>query len=189
MTYRKRRKISSYVKEHKQLELSINEELLIMGCWRFERRYQKLDGIYLHRQWAHGEGEIVRHLCGDSRCVNPLHLVKGSDVENAMDELTVRDFSIKILQKLLGEEYDDKHSKELSILILIPRVRRVYSNRFRTMKDVVLYAREEYRIQFEKGFAESYDEEIDIDRFNKVRQRFISLASRNDINIRRIKDD
>lgn len=183
MKYYRKKKV--YHKS-KVLKLLISEEFLIKGCWRFEKGYQKLDGLYLHQQWASSEGEIVRHLCGDNRCVNPLHLVKGNDIDNAKDELDVRNFSVGVLQKLIGEKYDDKYSKELSILILIPRIRRIYSSEFKSMSEIALYAREEYRKWFERKFANSYNEEDDKLRFNNIRQKFISLASRNDIDIRRI---
>lgn len=34
-----------------------------------------------------GEGEIVRHLCNNSKCINPDHLEKGTHKDNAMDRI------------------------------------------------------------------------------------------------------
>jgi len=181
MRHYQRRKKPKQFKHFERLKLFIDGDLLIKGCWRFEKSYQRLDGAFLHQQWASGKGEVVRHLCGDNRCVNPLHLVRGNEVDNAKDELAIRNFSVEVLQNLIGEVYNDKYPNELSILILMPRVRVICSDRFKTMRNVSQYAREKYRRQFESGFARS----CDIEKLDNIRQKFISLASRNDIIIER----
>lgn len=132
-----------------RMRLWISRNGTLLDCWRFEKSYCKLDGVYLHAEWATGEGEVVRHMCCDNKCVNPMHLVRGSDLENAMDEIYMRDYSVEFLSNMIGEDYS-KLEKDLAIRILLPRVCRKKREMFRTTSDVARYAREFYRKAFVK---------------------------------------
>ena len=172
--------------KREELKLMISRSHEILGCWRFEEWYKVIEERTLHREWARGgsgNGEIVRHLCSDNRCVNPLHLVYGNDVENADDEIKVRDYSVEVLQNLIGEVYNDKFSNHKSMLILIPRVSRMFKYRFDSLSSVARYAREEYRRHYELITAQRFNIEYDIDMLANLRRKFIWLASKNYIKL------
>lgn len=69
--------------------LMINEDIPFTGCWELLVDYGSLGRkIGGYNKWATGEGVLVRHLCSNRRCTNPLHLVKGTHAENSQDEMT-----------------------------------------------------------------------------------------------------
>jgi len=68
-------------------------------CWlwtgtttRYPIYYQNNKQYYAHRlicEHYHGDmsGLVTRHLCGNSRCVNPAHLKPGTQSENERDKV------------------------------------------------------------------------------------------------------
>jgi len=177
MNYRGyRKKVNGYQSSMKYL--TINKELGVRGCWRFEKGYQTIEGVTLHQVWASGEGEVVRHLCGESKCVNPLHLIRGSDIENAEDEIKIRDYSVKLLQTMIDENYDN-YPRDLAMLTLMPRVSRIKKDLFSNMREVAAYAREKYRKLYEEVAAETYTD----DEVNSVIPNLKWLASKRYISI------
>ncbi len=70
------------------------------SCWVTDVKYPKIDNKYIHRQFAAGVGKVGRHLCSINHCINPMHLVMGSDADNAEDE----GFKQYMLKRLLLEE-------------------------------------------------------------------------------------
>jgi len=68
-------------------EVTIDKDFPFTGCWELSVDYGSLGrGIGGYKKWATGYGELVRHLCSNKRCVNPLHLVRGTHAENVQDE-------------------------------------------------------------------------------------------------------
>lgn len=125
----------------------------------------------IHREWANEDGEVVRHLCGDNRCVNPIHLIKGSDIENAMDEVEVEEFSNSLFEKKLGDYSLSGMERGLKYKVLVLRMRLRFSERFRTLGDVKSYGREEYRKSVVKKMITdgTVVEESVISRLNELR--------------------
>ena len=145
------------------------DRIVVMGdkywipmCWKFvHEKYPRLEGSYLHTQYAHGQGEVVRHLCSDSRCVNPLHLVRGSDVENARDEIAIRDFAIHEWMKILtfndSQTLDLDEKPEILYLVLQARVgREIEEYKGRSNLDAYKDMRKKYNEIFQRSFMASY---------------------------------
>uniref|UniRef100_A0A6H2A2X5 Uncharacterized protein n=1 Tax=viral metagenome TaxID=1070528 RepID=A0A6H2A2X5_9ZZZZ len=132
------------------------------SCWRFEFSYPVISGVTLHQAWAGGTGEVVRHLCGCSRCVNPLHLIRGNDIENAMDEIVVRDWSIKWFEEKMEDYSLREYEKDLQFKVLVARaalkLKGAYG--FKRLDDVIQLAREEFRKDFVRQFK--------IEEFNEI---------------------
>jgi len=177
--YYKKKKVFKGVPLSKVKILLLNKEYGIRGCWRFERSYQMIGGEYLHQKWAIGEGEVVRHLCGDNRCVNPLHIIRGSDIENAMDEIEIRKVAVRLLEELLNENYES-YGIDVSILVLLARASRIRKDMFNNnIKEAAKYTREYYRTEYEKVNAVKYtDTEV-----SSVSEKLKWLASRYDVNL------
>lgn len=63
------------------------------ACWPLHQPYMRIRGVAAHRwiaAWRHGEvpaGRVVRHTCDNPNCINPWHLVIGSQAENVRDML------------------------------------------------------------------------------------------------------
>jgi DNA-binding XRE family transcriptional regulator len=80
----------------------IYPEIKRIRCWSWlggGGRYGQLTvncrSVYAHRfsyELAHGEGSLgkkqILHKCDNGRCVNPLHLIKGTAAENIFDRDT-----------------------------------------------------------------------------------------------------
>ena len=56
------------------------------GCWIMPAKYPTIDNQSIHRTYAVGYGPVVRHLCCNNRCANPLHMLRGTQLENVNDE-------------------------------------------------------------------------------------------------------
>jgi HNH endonuclease len=60
-------------------------------CWPMAKPYQRFGDVGAHRwvaAWRYGSvpaGRVVRHSCDNPRCINPDHLVLGSQADNLMD--------------------------------------------------------------------------------------------------------
>ena len=75
----------------KVVNMEMDIDAPFTGCWNLEVDRGSLGkGIGDYRSWAAGDGKLVRHLCSNSRCINPLHLVRGYDKENGEDEVRKR---------------------------------------------------------------------------------------------------
>lgn len=169
-----------YKKRRETLKLLIGKYGML-GCWRFEFKYPRIDSKSLHQEWARGEGEIVRHLCGDASCVNPLHMIRGSDIENAEDEIKIRDFIVEVFQSELGEVYNDRYDNNMSVLILMPRMVRASKGKFKNMKDVHYYGREEYRRCYEEIITTKQDVEKEL--FDYMLEKFRYLIKKHYIEL------
>jgi hypothetical protein len=163
---------------------------MLIGCWRFEKPYQKIDGRWIHIDWAVGEGEIVRHLCGESKCVNPLHLIRGTDIENAKDEIEVEEFSNELYAEMLNDRSLDNLERGLRNKVLVPRMlsKYRYTMGFELFGDVSKYAREMYRknyiIEFRKRLSKKdIDEEVFKVQFERAKQLMNVLRGREDVKI------
>ena len=123
--FEKVRKSGRLYKQYSEIgrkALFVFRDFDIINCWRFERYYEKIDGVSLYQSWARGEGPIVRHLCSDGRCINPLHLIRGTDLDNAKDEIEVRDFENDLMMDMLDDYSMENESKDLVHLTLLPKV-------------------------------------------------------------------
>lgn len=161
---------------------------VIADCWNGEYPYMELDGFKVYQKWADGEGLVARHLCGNAKCVNPLHLVRGSEIDNAQDEIDVEDFIVEYYQQLLNDDSLEELDKRLRYKVIIPRVSRVFGNELgiKSLKDTIYYGREVYR----KSFVNWVSEEIKVMTNSEVQRRldnarvlFESLRQRNDVEI------
>jgi hypothetical protein len=149
----------------------------VLGCWRFNRKYPKLDGRAIHIELARGEGDVVRHLCRNGNCTNILHLIRGSDIENAYDELEVDKFIVSYLRDKLGENYE-KEGLLVEKYILCARATRLIDEyKFNyaiwevTNKIVDEYAAAEEKRIFENlKNSESYQEYLNFakEKFDKM---------------------
>jgi hypothetical protein len=141
----------------KEKLLFVFKDNTLVNCWRFEHPYEKLDGIPVHQRMAGGEGPIVRHLCSDNRCVNPLHLLRGTDYENALDEIDVRDFENELMMNML-EDWSmlEEPDKTLIHLTLLPKVsvKLTPEMGYRSLGEVNKDLREFYRQNYVQGLLE-----------------------------------
>jgi hypothetical protein len=140
MSYTKRKWIT-YNTQPQLLVVEFSKELKILGCWMSKFQYPRIGIEQLHIKFAEGTGELVRHLCSDSRCFNPCHVARGSWRENAKDETELQLFGIGIMRKLVGEEFSDVITNE-EYLILQGKTSII--NRC-TTTEVAAYVREEFR--------------------------------------------
>ena len=67
----------------KQVLLPVN----LAHCWEWAGSYYCVNGRPPYRFWVPvlPKGMIVRHLCHNPKCVNPLHLRVGTQSENGRD--------------------------------------------------------------------------------------------------------
>jgi len=171
----------TYFEKKKEKIVFVSRENELMSCWRFEERYARVDGTALHQKWARGEGPIVRHLCSDGRCVNPLHLVRGTDLENAMDEIEVRDFEIEKMEEILGDYSMRGMDKALVHLTLLPRtsIKLVEERGLKSLYETKMYIREFFRIDYVKRLIESNS--LTKDELDMSDKAIRSLKIRDDI--------
>lgn len=173
---------------YKQVErrIVVVESDWLTSCWRFTEWYPRVNGLWLHKEWARGEGEIVRHLCSDGKCVNPLHLKRGDDIENAMDEVNVMKFSASYWSILLDEDYSS-YGDQVAYLVLRARASRfIDKNAGRTMKQINSDAREMFRKSY---IAVIREKVIDSKTIDYITDKFKWLNSRNDLEICIIKEE
>lgn len=131
------------------IELMEGNEL--WDCWLADYKYLRVGDIVLCREWAIGEGDIVRHLCGDNRCVNPVHLKMGTDFENADDEIEVRDFTTAKFMEMMNDYSLKDEPKDRAFLVTIPRMsRKLTEDSFKRYKlsETIKYGRELFRKDF-----------------------------------------
>ena len=74
----------------------------LAGCWIVPVKYPTIKGKSIHQTYAPGRGPVVRHLCCNNRCTSPLHMRRGSQLENMNDEV----FKRKICECNRGELSD-----------------------------------------------------------------------------------
>lgn len=84
-------------------------EKMFRRCWLAESHYPCIEGIKIHRG-INGEGRFVRHLCNDSRCLNPLHMIRGNGVENSQDSHDMFEFEGYIIHYA-----SEEHGKYMSL--------------------------------------------------------------------------
>jgi hypothetical protein len=147
----------------------------------------RLDGRYLHQDWARGEGYIVRHLCGDNRCLNPIHLVRGSEIENALDEIDVRNFMLSLFKDHLKDRSVDDYPNEVQWLVMVPRMQRWYwENREinYSFSDIRVMWREDYRKYKSYEISKSITDEL----LYIAREKLKWLYDRRDIEIQPINN-
>ncbi len=167
--------------EKKTKMLFVFKENELLNCWRFEKGYEKLDGLPAHQVLARGEGPIVRHLCSDNRCINPLHLVRGTDYENAKDEIEVRDFENELMMEILEDRSMEGEDKALIHLTLLPKisVKLVEEKGYRTLGETNKYLREFFRKDYVQRLIQS-NKDINV---GEVEKKLNELKSRSDISI------
>lgn len=165
--YEKSRRRNRYMQQDGKKALIVFKVNTLLNCWRFENPYEKMYGLHLHQQWARGKGPIVRHLCSDGRCINQLHLVRGTDYENAMDEVEVRDFENELMMQILDDYSLKGEDKTLIHFTLLPKVSIKMAEEVgpKSLGEVNRVLREQFRqayvkkiIDYENGLS---DEELD----------------------------
>lgn len=144
-TYGERVRWNRKEKENRRLKIEISKELGILGCWLCEFKYAWIDDgerkEHLYQKFANGEGEVARHLCGDGRCSNPAHLIRGSNRENIKDESKLQLFGVYLLREILKEEYSDMTQDEEFMML-----QTSYSKiRHWKLTNTTQFVREEYR--------------------------------------------
>lgn len=157
--------------------LFIFKENTLVNCWRFEKSYEKLDDMPAHQTFASGEGPVVRHLCSDNRCVNPLHLTRGTDYENAKDEIEVRDFENELMMNILEDHNMEGEDKALIHLTLLPKVsvKLVEERGYKSLGETNKYLREYFRQSYVKRMLPK-----DID-YKSIETNLNYLKNRSDI--------
>ena len=166
--------------------LFVFKESQLLNCWRFEKGYEKIDGNRVHQLWASGSGPIVRHLCSDGRCVNPLHIVRGEDIDNARDEIEVRDFENDLMMSILDDYSMKGEDKALVHLTLLPKVsnKLIEERGINTLYETNRYLREFYRRDYVKRLINS---KIEYDR-QEVENKLNYLKNRSDVSVITIPD-
>lgn len=60
-------------------------------CWLTDTKYRCIRGPWPHGRIHMGcnfdDDEVVRHLCSEARCINPIHMKGGTHRENANDRM------------------------------------------------------------------------------------------------------
>jgi len=78
-------------------------------CWRTVSKYKnfgnKVPYGMVHRMCANGDSGLIRHRCGDARCINPRHFMSGSYSDNAIDKVEKDQFMYEML--VYYKVYDD----------------------------------------------------------------------------------
>ena len=163
----------------------------LLNCWRFEKYYEKVDGMKLHQLWARGvgpivggEGPIVRHLCSEGRCVNPIHLVRGTDYENAKDEIEVRNFENGLMMDILNDRSMEEEDKDLIHLTLLPKVsiKQIDELGCRSLRKVEKDLRELFRKDYIQKLVDN-SEDISEDKIQSADIKLAWLINRPDISI------
>jgi hypothetical protein len=170
--------------------LFLFRENKILNCWRFEKGYEKLDGVKLYDEWARGEGEVARHLCSDGKCVNPIHLLRGSWLDNAKDEIEVRDFENRLMMQMLQDWSMKDEDPGLIHLSLLPKIGALLSEEkgMRPLNETAGYIREYYRKAFVKDLIENQPL-ISPELLKEANERLLFLLKRDDINIIIVKGE
>jgi hypothetical protein len=148
------------------IEVSFSEEFKILGCWLSKFKYPRIGNEQLHIKFAEGSGDIVRHLCGCNRCFNPLHVVRGSDIENAKDETEMQVFGISIMRQDIIVVCEGLTPNE-EFLILQAKVTRLWN---KSASDVNQYLRECFRVYKERELSEDCN-----DRLPYLRELLLSI--------------
>jgi hypothetical protein len=156
----------------------------ILNCWRFENPYEKLHGLHLHQQWASGEGPIVRHLCSDGRCINPLHLVRGTDYENAKDEIEVRNFENELMMQILNDYSLKGEDKTLIHYTLLPKVSIKMAEEVgpKSLGEVNKILREQYRQAYVKRVID-YENSFSVEALDNAQRKLSWLQEHQEITI------
>lgn len=81
----------------------VDREDTMYGCWIMEAEYASWYGKNIHQVYASGNGELVRHLCSNKHCINPMHLLRGSTFENYRDEVERQGWIVAIANSILIE--------------------------------------------------------------------------------------
>ena len=164
--------------------LFLFKENQLLNCWRFEKWYERLDGEALHQLWARGEGPIVRHLCSEGRCINPIHLMRGTDLDNAKDEIEVRDFENKLMMDILDDYSMEGEDKTLIHLTLLPKVsiKQIDELGVRSLREVNKHLRELFRKDYVQRLI-SNSRAISEDDIQSAAIKLTSLMDRPDISI------
>jgi hypothetical protein len=181
--FEKVRKSGRLYKQYKDKEkiLFVFRESMIVNCWRFETKYEKLDGLPAHQTFARGTGPVVRHLCSDNRCINPLHLVRGTDYENAKDEIEVRDFENELMMEILEDRSMEGEDKALIHLTLLPKVsiKLIDERGYNSLGETNKYLREFFR----KRYVEKLTYTPELIEYQIAERTLNELKSRSDISI------
>ena len=163
----------------------------LLNCWRFEKYYEKVDGMKLHQLWARGvgpivggEGPIVRHLCSEGRCVNPIHLVRGSWHEYAKDEIKVRNFENELMMNILNDRSMEGEDKDLIHSTLLPKmiVKQMDELGCRLLREVEKDLRELFRKDYVQKLVDNL-EDISEDKIQLADIKLDWLINRPDVYI------
>jgi hypothetical protein len=162
----------------------------ILNCWRFESVYEKVDGIKLYDEWARGEGEVARHLCSNSKCVNPIHLLRGSWIDNAKDEIEVRDFENELMMEMLQDWSMKGEDPGLIHLSMLPRIGALLSEvrGMRPLSETNAYLREYYRQHYVRELIKN-QHLIKPETIRYAEEKMLYLLKRDDINIIIVKGE
>lgn len=78
---------------------TVFRENMFTRCWLDEREYPF--GGQIHRASNFDGMEVVRHLCDDKRCINPLHHRQGTYIENGYDRVLKTKFIDEHVRRLI----------------------------------------------------------------------------------------
>jgi len=73
-------------RKRKRMYVVVDKYDWLAGCWITPVKYPTINGESIHRMYAPGVGSVVRHLCCNKKCINPLHMIRGTQQENVDDE-------------------------------------------------------------------------------------------------------
>ena len=115
MYYRRRRRRK--YREHRIL--MVDKINYIAGCWWMDKQYAKYNGELLYQKYAAGDGLVARHMCGNSFCVNPLHLLRGTTQDNSDDEKVRYELFIKYFHDCVDHDLPIKFSQDQLMRLVI----------------------------------------------------------------------
>ena len=149
MRYRKKRFVSvgDAIRMEKRREERVRTILVdpydfMAGCWLSPFKYMNFNGAFIHQIYAAGEGSLVRHLCCNNYCVNPMHLIRGENWENSQDEVEMfKVFGYCLENKMdLIHKYKDQHALYASFIKEGTKIAMAKQPIDRIVRDQIIYA-------------------------------------------------
>jgi len=187
-----------YRNRQKQRILVLDKEDREFGCWVMENEYPILDGKYIYREYAAGEGIVSRHLCSIKNCINPRHLVRGSYSSNSVDEWNKKFSLNKILVLKMDKEYYKSEANKLHVYVedlenyiginyeLFAKWKRITTGEYWDIDLVKAYAESVWKRVImgmirNNSYYEKFSEDIICEQGHLARKLMLLLQSRPNI--------
>lgn len=87
---------------------------MFIRCWIASRPYATMGCFSIHKG-IDGPGEVTRHLCCNSKCINPMHMKRGTQGENRHDDAVKNRWKKYTFDRVVTEHISGK-CPDLSVL-------------------------------------------------------------------------